>query len=186
MSVGAFMALEFALKYQDRLEGLVLIGGKAVAYSPEEQSAFAAEFKKCDVDGPVPRAFAEWAAPFCFGASTYARNKALPEHWVNRWASLVPARAVYHQSGSWLHKPDLTSRLAEIRVPVLILHGAEDVPIPLERALAMVPPLRDVTFVKVPDAGHTANLENPSAVNHALACFLEQVYRGATLNVRAA
>jgi pimeloyl-ACP methyl ester carboxylesterase len=176
MSVGAFMALEFALKHQDRLSGLVLIDGKAVAYTPEEQVLFAAEFKKCDVDGPVPRAFAEWAAPFCFGATTYARNKGLADHWISRWASLVPARAVYHQSGSWLHKADLTERLAELRIPVLILHGAEDVPIPLERALAMVPPLPDVTFVKVPGAGHTSNLENPEVVNHALGCFLSRVY----------
>jgi 3-oxoadipate enol-lactonase len=176
MSVGAFMALQFALTRPDRLRGLVLIAGKAAAYTQEEQVAFAAEFKKCDVDGPVPRAFAEWAAPFCFGATTFARNRALADSWVDRWASAVPARAAYHQSGSWLYKPDLTERLSEITVPVLILHGSEDVPIPVERALAMVPPLADVAFVKVPGAGHTCNLENPEVVNCALGCFLSRVY----------
>jgi len=48
-------ALEFALKYQDRLAGLILIDGKAVAYPPEEQVAFGVEFEKMKVDGPVTR-----------------------------------------------------------------------------------------------------------------------------------
>ena len=67
MSVGGCMALPFALKHQDRLNGLILIAVTSQAYPPEEQVAFEAEFDKLDVDGMVPREFAEWAAPYCFG-----------------------------------------------------------------------------------------------------------------------
>jgi pimeloyl-ACP methyl ester carboxylesterase len=176
MSVGGFMGIEFALKHRDRLHGLVLIDGKAVSYSPEQQVAYSAEFAKCDVEGPVPRFFAEWCAPIVFSAKTLAEQKPMVDYWVDRWATDIPARAVFNQGFSWMYKPDRTDRLHEIDVPVLLLHGAEDIPLPIDRAISMVQHLPDVTFVKVPGAGHTSNLENPDVVNRALGAFVDRVY----------
>ena len=98
MSVGGCMALPFALKHQDRLNGLILIDvDVAGVYAGRASGLRSVEFDKLDVDGMVPREFAEWAAPYCFGETTYAENKALIDHWVDRWASTVPARAVLYQ-----------------------------------------------------------------------------------------
>ncbi len=176
MSVGGYMGLEFALDHRDRLLGLVLFDAKAVSYSPEQQRDYGAEFRKCDVEGPVPRGFAEWCAPIVFSEETLRTRKPMVDYWVDRWATEIPARSVYHQGGSWLHKPDRTGRLHEIDVPVLIVHGAEDIPLPIDRAIDMVRHLPDVTFVKVPGAGHTANLEKPEIVNYALGAFLDRVH----------
>ena len=105
MSVGGFMALEFALAHPDRLNGLILIAATAQGYTAEEREGYHRRFDKLDVDGMVPRAFAEWVAPFCFGATTLARNGALVEHWVERWATTVPARAVlFHRQGPLLDR----------------------------------------------------------------------------------
>ncbi len=172
MSVGAFSALELALKYRDRIDGLIIIDGKAVDYPPEEQVAFAAEFEKMKIDGPVTRGFAEWAGPYCFGPA----SPELARHWVDRWSTLIPARSVWAQSTAWVRKADRTPELANIHVPVLIVHGANDLPVPLARALPMIAELPDVTFVKVPNAGHTANLEQPEIVNRAIGAFLDRVY----------
>ena len=176
MSVGGFMALPFALKYQDRLDGLILIDARANAFSPEEQEEFDAKFDELNIDGMVPRSFAEWAAPYCFGSTTYARNKGLPDYWVNRWATAIPARSVYHQGRSWIRKSDLTDQLPKITIPVLVVHGEEDVAIPIENALAMVEALPNVTFAKIPEAGHTSNLEKPEAVNEAISKFLATIH----------
>ncbi len=175
MSVGGCMAMPFALKHQERLNGLILIAVTSQAYPPEEQEAFGAEFDKLDVDGMVPRAFAEWAAPYCFGEATYAENGALVDHWIDRWASTVPARAVLYQGRSWIKKDDITERLREIEVPALVIHGEEDVPIPIERALPMVDVLPDATLARIPKAGHTVNLEQAAAVNEAIGSFLERI-----------
>ncbi len=175
MSVGGCMAMPFALKHQDRLNGLILIAVTSQAYPPEEQAAFEAEFDKLDVDGMMPREFAEWAAPYCFGETTYAENMALVDHWIDRWATTVPARSVFCQGKSWIKKDDITDRLGEIEVPVLIIHGEEDVPIPIERALPMVDVLPDATLARVPKAGHTANLEQAAVVNEAIGSFLERI-----------
>ena len=172
MSVGGFMALEFALACPERLHGLILIAATSKGYSAEEREAYHHQFDKLDVDGTVPRPFAEWVAPFCFGATTLARNKALADHWVERWSTTVPARAVLVQGRSWIDKDDISERLADIDLPILVVHGEEDVPLPIERAQAMADALPDAIFARVPAAGHSVNLESPATVNAAMARFL--------------
>ncbi len=172
MSVGGFMALEFALAYPERLQGLILIAATSQAYTAEERAAYHGRFDDLDVDGMVPRDFAEWVAPFCFGETTLARNRPLVDHWIERWATTVPARAVLFQGRSWIDKEDITARLASVDVPALVVHGEEDVPLPIARALPMADALPDATLARVAQAGHSVNLEAPQAVNAAIAAFL--------------
>ena len=172
MSVGGFMALEFALAHPERLNGLILIAATSKDYTAEEQEAYHRQFDKLDTDGMVPREFAEWVAPFCFGETTLANNKPLVDHWVERWATTVPARAVLYQGRSWLDKDDITGCLAAVRVPALVIHGEEDVPLPIDRAAAMADALPDATFARVAEAGHSVNLEQPAVANAAIARFL--------------
>ena len=173
MSVGGFMALEFALDYPERLHGLIVIAATSLGYTAEERAQYHCEFGKLDVDGMVPRAFAEWTAPYCFGATTLARNRPLVDHWIERWTATIPARAVLFQGRSWIDKEDITGRLGAVTVPALVVHGEEDVPIPIERALPMVDALPDATFARIAQAGHSVNLEAPAAVNAAINGFLD-------------
>ncbi len=177
MSVGAFMALDFALAHPTRLSGLVLIDGKAAAYTDEQRADYIPGFSKCNVDGIVPRDFAEWDANYCFGPTTFRENCPLVDKWIERWSSVIPARAVWHQALSWLDKPDVTWRLKEITAPTLIIHGEEDVPLPIEQAIDLLHHISDATFVKVKGAGHSANLESPALVNHALGAFMDRLHR---------
>ena len=94
MLVGGFMALEFALAYPERLHGLIVIAATSLGYTAEEREQYHREFGKLGVDGMVPRTFAEWTAPYCFGATTLARNRPLVDHWIERWTTKVPARGV--------------------------------------------------------------------------------------------
>ena len=176
MSVGGMMAMHFALRYQDRLDGLVLIDAFAYAFSPEEKTEFGERFGRLDRDGMVPREFAEWVAPLCFGETTQCDNPELLDHWVERWCSTIPARSVYHQALSWLDKPDLTRALSRIHVPTLILCGDEDVRMNMHHLDEMQANILDAQLVKIPRAGHTSNLENPVASNSAIKAFLDRVY----------
>ncbi len=176
MSTGAFSALQFALRHPGRAAGFILIEGQACAYPEAEQDAFEAEFARFDVDGMVAQERAEWAAPFCFGEHIYATNPGLVEHWIRHWTTRIPSRAVWAQGTSWVRKDDVTARLREIAEPVLIIHAEGDLPVPIARAYAMLEHLTDATFVKIPRSGHTSNLENPDAVNHAILGFLERIH----------
>ena len=175
MSVGGFMALSFSLKYQSRLSGLILIDATSEGYTADEQAAYRAAFDRLDTDGMVSREFAEWAAPYCFGETTCRNNKALVDYWIDRWATTIPARAVLFQGRSWIDKPSITDRLRAIRTPVLVIHGEEDIPIPIDHALPMLEALPDATLARIPTSGHTANLENPEAVNEAIGGFFSKI-----------
>jgi pimeloyl-ACP methyl ester carboxylesterase len=176
MSVGAFSTINFALNHQHRCDAVIFIDTMAIDYPDHEKEAFRAKFDELQIDGPVPRDVAEWSAPFCFGTTTYATKMPLVEHWIDRWSSVIPARAVWSQSTSWTHKADYTGRLKEIKVPVLMLHGEEDVPLPLERVLSMVREIPDLTLHKFAGVGHTANLEAPDLANRAIGNFLDRIY----------
>lgn len=173
MSMGGYMALDFALRFPQRLRGLVLIDSMAAAYSDDKKLRYAEAFGPLNIDGPLPRAFAEWCAPICFGPRTIEEQPELVRSWVERW-TLRPARSVYGEYRSWIDKSDLSDDLAQIDVPTLIIHGEDDAGLPLEEfGLPMAKGIRQSTMVVIPGAGHTSNCERPAEVNIALLDFLK-------------
>ncbi|WP_226481876.1 alpha/beta fold hydrolase [Natrinema amylolyticum] len=174
MSLGGFMALRFALAYPERVDGLVLIDSMAAPHPEDERAAFSDLVEPYeDVLEPMPRAIAEGSAAELFGETTREENPELVEAWVDRWAT-YPGKAVYHELNSWLGRPDVTDRLSEIDVPVLIVHGEEDPSLPPSRAEPMLEELPDAEMELILDAGHTANLERPEPTTDAIRSFLDE------------
>jgi 3-oxoadipate enol-lactonase len=71
-------------------------------------------------------------------------------------------------------RPDSTPLLSQIRVPTLVVTGAEDVLVPPEQTRAMAAAIPGTRLVELP-SGHLTNLENPPAFNELLANFLSSV-----------
>lgn len=72
-------------------------------------------------------------------------------------------------------RPDSTGLLPTLRVPALVVGGAEDQisrPAAMQRLAAAIPGAR---CVEIPAAGYLAPLEQPLAVGQALAEFLESL-----------
>lgn len=175
MSVGAFMAIELALRAPERLRRLILIDGKAASYSAGERSMLAPRFAALDRPGFLPPDFARWLAPLCFGATTMEAKPGLVDAWLERWTTTIPARSAHRQYLSWIDKPDRRGDLGRITVPTLLFHGAEDIPTPLSHSQEMADLMPDATLVVVPGAGHTSNLEQPALVNAELETFLQPI-----------
>jgi len=177
MSMGGFMAFEFARMWPERLHGLILIDTKAAPFDREQQENILRDYGKADVDGLLPHDVAAVAVARCFGATTIERNPELVAHWVARWRKL-PARSVYNEVRSWLGKADNRPELANIDVPALILHGEEDSIFPVSVAEEIEAGIPRAQLVVIPLAGHTANLEQPEASNAAILDFLGSTFGG--------
>ena len=177
MSMGGYVALRFALRYPERTRGIVMIASTALPNTPEEQIEFAKEFDKVRDEPTVPRAWAEWVASVVFGPTTAREHPDLVESWTKHWMQ-YSGPSLVQEANCWLPREDLTDRLAEIDVPVLILHGAEDVAIPLERATVMEHQLPDARVAVVDGAGHTVNVEAAGEVNDRIRSFLREVDAG--------
>jgi pimeloyl-ACP methyl ester carboxylesterase len=69
-------------------------------------------------------------------------------------------------------RPDSTPTLGQIKVPTLIIHGADDQIIPLSDSEAMHTAISDSRLEVIPDAGHLSNLEQAQLFNRAVESFL--------------
>jgi pimeloyl-ACP methyl ester carboxylesterase len=65
-------------------------------------------------------------------------------------------------------------RLAELGLPVLLLHGAQDMTFPAEHAVRAAAAIPAATAVVLEDAGHMAHVDRPGPWLDALAGFLDR------------
>jgi pimeloyl-ACP methyl ester carboxylesterase len=175
MSMGGFMALPLALRHPERLDGLILISSKAEAYSAADLADIDAHLDQLDRDGEVTEELAAWERDLVMGETTRRERPELVRYWMDRWKTR-PAGAVAGEFRSWMHKPDMTPRLAEIELPTLVVHGTEDAVLPIETGRAMADALPNARFVAIERAGHTSTVEQPEAVSAAMREFLDELY----------
>jgi pimeloyl-ACP methyl ester carboxylesterase len=172
MSVGGFMAVELALRYPERIAGLVLMATQADAYTAEEHQTYGGLLRPLDTDGPIPEAVVDAFRPVIFGKRALIEQPELVERWTAAWRRR-PARSLYGEFRSWIDKPERLADLARITVPVLVMHGEGDNGITVDHAYAMHERLPHSTLAVIADAGHLITEERPGAVTAALAAFLD-------------
>jgi pimeloyl-ACP methyl ester carboxylesterase len=125
----------------------------------------------------MPREFVEDEARICFAPPTFEQNPGLVNTWTDLWVT-YPGTTVCHEAASWVMQDDVLDRISDIDLPALVVHGEKDEAVSLESALAMASRLQGAHVVRVPDVGHTVNLEAPEVVNEAITDFVHSVYPG--------
>lgn len=165
MSQGGYMALRAALKYPDRVKALVLIDTQADADPPE---AIAGRQQMIDTwlaQGPIAP-LVESVAGMILGPKDHW------EPWVSRWKEIPPERL--REPGNCLNgRDDVLARVSEIACPTLVIHGTDDIAIPITTARDLARRLPACKgLVEVEGAAHAPNLTHPDVVNPALLAFL--------------
>ena len=160
ISMGGAIAQLVTLDHPDRVSSLVLIstfapGGPSVPMDAELRAYFESvpEVDWSDPDAVVARqveharALASKSVPF-----DEAGTRALIEQALGRTAdvraSLTNHNVVRDDRPAWF------SRLGEIHVPTLVLHGEEDRLVPLPLAEAMAAAIPGATLLVEPGVGH--------------------------------
>lgn len=174
MSMGGFTALRAAERHPDRVEGVVLVDSDTGVHSEADREQYGALIERIEENGRPTDAGVEVAKHQLFGETTRKQRPELVEAWARKWYS-YPGLAVHNEIASWLHRDDFTERARGLDVPALVTHGVEDASIEMEKAKATAEAL-GAKLERIPEAGHSSNLENPEATNAALREFLEDVY----------
>lgn len=169
LSMGGYVALAAARKYAGRLRGLVLADTRAEADDDAARAnrdkliEFARKHSARDVlEQLLPKLLGEW---------TREKNAQVMDE-VRRIASAQPIEGIIAALQALRDRPDASASLASIRVPTLVLVGAGDAITPPPLAEKLQSSIPESKLVKIPNAGHLANLEQPAAFNQALLNFL--------------
>ena len=168
-SMGGYAAFAFVRRHADRLKGLVLQDTRAGADGEEARRNRAALAEKVRKEGAG--AAAEAFLPKLVGETTHRERPELVARLRERILATSP-RGIADALAGLASRADSTSTLREVRVPTLVVCGAEDVLTPVAESEAIQKAVAGSRLEVIPRAGHLANLENPAACNEALLSFL--------------
>jgi 3-oxoadipate enol-lactonase len=144
------------------------------AGADSEQARAARENLLQTLEARGTRGVADEMLPKLLGNTTRMRRPQIVDH-VRRLIERQTNAGVRGAIARLRDRPDSTSLLPEISVPVLIMVGEEDEVTPPTEADNMKAQLEDARVVRIPEAGHLACLENPAAFNAGLEVFLSQI-----------
>jgi pimeloyl-ACP methyl ester carboxylesterase len=156
LSLGGYMSLAFHLAHPERTEALLIIDTGPGYKSDEPRQG--------------------WNATSLRRAESFEKNGLPPAG-----AGGAETRAAPHRDATGLaraargmltqHDARVISSLPEIKVPSLVLVGANDTPF-LAASDYMSAKIPGATKVVIPDAGHASNIDQPEAFNAAVLGFL--------------
>lgn len=170
LSMGGMVAQEMAIRFPDRVRGLVLGatthgGPAAVLPSPRVAAALTSR--------SAPAALrAELVARALFTDAFRERDPQLVRTYLDLLgAHRTSARGlVSHLTASIYH--DTRARLRQIQAPTLVLHGGQDQLTPVANARLLAAAIPDAVLAVLPGAGHGYLLEQPREAHRAFDTWL--------------
>jgi pimeloyl-ACP methyl ester carboxylesterase len=166
-SMGGMIAQEFALQYPKRVRSLLLSCTAPGGAHSVQADAAALQMLFNRGGGPAERA--EAAVPFIYDAST-PRDRidedldVLSEWYPNPQGYMAQLQAIL----AW----EAYSRLPQITVPTLIVHGEHDRLVPPGNADVIAQRIAQAKVIKLPNASHIFMTDRPRDSQQVLLDFL--------------
>jgi pimeloyl-ACP methyl ester carboxylesterase len=185
LSMGGFAALHFGFTYPDRTRSLV-IAGCGYGAAPDKRAQFAAEAEAA-AKSFEQSGMAKAAEAYALGPTRVQFQNKDPRGWrefADQLAEHSTEGSARTMRGVQARRPslfELVDKMKTISAPTLIMTGDEDWPC-LEPGLLMKRTIPTAALVVMPNAGHTINLEDPTAFNQHIAEFFHTVDAGAWRN----
>ena len=169
LSMGGYIAWAFMRKYGERVAALILCDTRAVADAPAAARARVAMAESVTTDGL--QAVCDAMLPKMLAPETPQRQPEVAELVRRMILRASPAGVAAAQRGM-ASRPDSSDLLRQIFVPTLVVVGQEDAISTPDEMRSMAAAIPNASFFEAPLAGHLSPLENPRAVNEAMANFL--------------
>lgn len=168
LSMGGYVAFEIMRRAPGRVTRLCLVDTSARPDTPEQRRRREAMLKLAGMGkfrGMSPRLLATQVHP---------DHVALPEVGgvVLAMTERVGPDAFRRQQAAILSRPDSRPGLAHIRVPTLVIVGADDEQTPPDRSQEIAGQITGATLHVLTHCGHLAPLEQPGAVTALMRAWL--------------
>ena len=172
LSMGGYVAFEFAKLFPTRLNGLVLAGTRAPADNEQERQARLQQVEQMLANGMS--GIAEASPPKLLAPRTLAEKPEVVARLHEMILQSDPQGAAAAQRGMAARR-DYSDDLASMNVPTLVMVGCDDPIRPVADAEFMHDRIRHSRLEIIEDAAHMTNMEQPEVFNAALLNFLHDL-----------
>jgi pimeloyl-ACP methyl ester carboxylesterase len=169
-SWGGGLALQFAAGHPARVQSLVLAGAYAGWSGSLPADAVEQRLQQAMVEAELPAA--DFVPGWLPGLLTDAASTELRNELSGMMADFHPAG--YRVMARAFAEADLRGELPSLRVPVLLLWGADDKRAPIRVAEDMRAAIPAAELVVLPGGGHLSNIEVADDFNRELRTFLQK------------
>jgi 3-oxoadipate enol-lactonase len=169
LSMGGYVALQFARKYPGALRALVLANTRAGADSEEARAGRLEMIKKVASDGP-PVVAAEMLPKLLSPRAAVEDAELVAK--VRRMIETSAAAGIAASLAGMAQRPDSTGLLGAIAVPTLVIAGTDDQLIPRSDADTLAAAIPGARLALIEGAGHLSNLEKDDEFTTAVREFL--------------
>jgi 3-oxoadipate enol-lactonase len=158
-SMGGYVSLAFARSFPENIFGLGLVASQAIADSPDRRESRYKDIKQVELSG------VDYIAKNMPGKLTSS-----PQIQESLYGIIMsqPEAGIKNALGALAERPDQTSLLGRIIVPISIVHGNLDKLIPVERAFEMNKLVPLSKLIVIDNAGHMPMLESPEKTASAI------------------
>jgi 3-oxoadipate enol-lactonase len=174
LSMGGYIALHAIENYTDRINALILCDTTCKADTPEGMEKRMKAIESIRESGV--EAYADSSLKNFFAKSSFTKRIAEIIR-VRKMMASTSEHTIVETLLALSKRKETCNFLPEIKVPVLILVGKEDIITPPEAAKFMHQRIKSSVLHIVKNAGHISNLENPVVFNEHLSEFIASVYK---------
>jgi pimeloyl-ACP methyl ester carboxylesterase len=172
ISMGGYVAMNFARLFPDDPRALILIDTKDAADNAEQRENRNRMIEVAKSRGSS--AIAEMMIGKMLSPDTVAHRPAVV-HALRKIMDACPALTIEHALLALRDRPDMSDEIAKLTVPTLVVVGEADAITPVGVAEAMAKKIRGAELAVIPGAGHMSVMEQPSLVNRAIGRLMERV-----------
>jgi pimeloyl-ACP methyl ester carboxylesterase len=167
-SQGGLLGLRAAMKYPERIVGLIQCSTQAGGLAGEEEQAFRAIVAEWVELGPTEEKL-DFLVNLILGPG------ADEQFWREYWKTLTPTQ-LNDATYALYDAEDIYGRLGKVTQPTLVIHGLADISTPLERGVRVSKEIPDSRGLLLVDEGpHAVNLTHADQVNEACRTFVGTV-----------
>lgn len=168
-ALGGLVGLQLALDAPDRIKSLTLINAWA---EPNVHSARCFDARLALLGAVGVRAYVEAQPLFLYPAAWSLENAELVVAEVEHSIAHFPGETNMRTRIGALRAFDVSARLAEINVPVLVSASMDDLLVPWTMSSRLADGLSSAVIDLLPHGGHAHNITEAAAFNETLLGFL--------------
>jgi 3-oxoadipate enol-lactonase len=172
LSMGGYIVLNAVQHYPDRFDAIVLCDTQCVADTAEGKEKRYQAIQQIENNGL--HQFAESFLEKIFSASTLKDKKEIVDKIRNTILG-TPIPTMARTLNALAQRLETASILETIKVPTLILCGAEDAVTPPKQSKYLHDHISGSKYYEIPGAGHMSNLEQADIFNGHLKQFLDDI-----------